>query len=285
MRKFKFDEKKYGHELTMDLHSLKGRSANYFEPKVHTTDFFEIMFLKNSKGHININGFDTSLKPYTILCNSPNQKKTNAISSAQGYHLVFKDDFLANFFSDKLFVYKLHFFYNAVLPQFFEMDKDEYNTITYSLELITKEIESFREDSRHIIRSLLYFVLTKLNRQYADFYDIQLSSFADSIAYSFKNILEENIRNLHLVSDYTNLLNIERNKLNILVKKQFGVTSKELIQQRLILEIKNELLFTTKTISEISLDLNFSEPNNLSRFFQRLSGISPLEYRMNSKKI
>jgi AraC-like DNA-binding protein len=285
MRKFKFDKNKYGHDLMMDLHSLENRVSNYFEPKVHTTDFFEIMFLKNSKGNININGFNTSLKPYTILCSSPNQKKTNAISAAQGYHLVFKDDFLANFFSDKLFVYKLHFFYNAVFPQFFELDEDEYNTITYSLELITGEIENFREDSRHIIRSLLYFVLTKLNRQYADFYHIQLSSFADSMAYSFKNILEKNIRNLHLVSDYANLLNIERNKLNNLVKKQFGATSKEMIQQRLLLEIKNELLFTTKTISEIALDLNFSEPNNLSRFFQRLSGLSPLEFRMNSKKI
>ena len=97
--------------------------------------------------------------------------------------------------------------------------------------------------------------------------------------------MEKNVRNLHLVSDYANLLNIERNKLNNLVKKQFGTTSKELIQQRLILEIKNELLFTTKTISEISLDLSFSEPNNLSRFFQRLTGISPLEYREKSKKI
>ena len=98
MRKFKFNEKKYGHELTMDLNLLDHRATNYFEPKVHTTDFFEIMFLKNSKGHININGFHTSLKPYTILCSSPNQKKTNAISVAEGNHLVFKDDFLANFF-------------------------------------------------------------------------------------------------------------------------------------------------------------------------------------------
>lgn len=121
------------------------------------------MFLKNS------NGFYASLKPYTILCSSPNQKKTNAISMAKGYYLVFKDDFLANFFSDKLFVYKLHFFYNTAFPQFFEMDEEEYNTIAYSLDLITKEIENFREDSRHIIRSFLYFVLIKLKRQYAGY--------------------------------------------------------------------------------------------------------------------
>ncbi|WP_422858616.1 helix-turn-helix domain-containing protein [Flagellimonas sp. S174] len=285
MRKFKFDEKKYGYDLAMDLHPLDGRPADYFEHQLHTIDFFEIMFLKNSTGHININGFNAALKPFTILCSSPNQRKTNAILDGEGYHLVFKDDFFADFFLDKLFVYKLHFFYNAIHPQFFQIDQTEYNIIADSLELITKEIENFREDSRHIIRSLLYFVLTRLNRQYSDFYDIGLSTYTDSMVYSFKDLLEKNIRTLHLVNDYANLLNIERSILNRLVKKQFGATTKEIIQQRLLIEIKNELVFTTKSITEIASDLNFSEPNNLSRFFQRLSGISPLDYRSNSKMI
>ena len=40
-----------------------------------------------------------------------------------------------------------------------------------------------------------------------------------------------------------------------------------------------ELSYSNKTISEIADALNFSEANNLTRFFNRLEGITPSMYR------
>ena len=42
-----------------------------------------------------------------------------------------------------------------------------------------------------------------------------------------------------------------------------------LLKQRLLAEIKNGLLFSHKTVSEIAYDFHFSEPSHLMRFFKK----------------
>jgi AraC-like DNA-binding protein len=66
-----------------------------------------------------------------------------------------------------------------------------------------------------------------------------------------------------------------------MVKDHTRYTAKEIISNRLLLEIKTELRYSDKTISEISHDLNFSEPNNLTRFFIKMEDINPSVYRKN----
>jgi AraC-like DNA-binding protein len=49
----------------------------------------------------------------------------------------------------------------------------------------------------------------------------------------------------------------------------------------LLQEIKTELRYSSKTIAEISHDLHFSDPNNLTRFFTKMEGLNPVTYRKN----
>lgn len=279
MRVFQFDNKKYGFELMMDLHRFETNPNLYFEPETHTIDFFEIMFLEQSRGDIVLNDYKTELSPLTVLFASPHQKKRNNITHAKGFHLVFKDDFLDNFFSDKLFVHRLQYFYNAAQPQFFQIDRSDYKLIKICLNEITMEIENYKSDSKHIIRSLLYFVLSKLNRLYAKHYGLSMETQGNTEIYTFKKELEDKIRSVHKVETYTSLMNIDRNRLNRILKSYNGLTAQQMIHRRLLQEVKTELLYTNKTISEIALDLSFSEPNNLSRFFMKHSGKSPSEFR------
>ena len=53
------------------------------------------------------------------------------------------------------------------------------------------------------------------------------------------------------------------------MENEFGVTASQLLKQRLLVEIKNELLFTDYNIKEIAYRLNFSEPQHLMRFFKQ----------------
>ncbi|WP_027077690.1 AraC family transcriptional regulator [Maribacter antarcticus] len=279
MRIFKFDSKKYGFELMMDLHRFETNPNLDFEPEPHTIDFYEIMFLEESKGVIELNDYKTKLRPMTILFASPHQKKRNNITNARGFHLVFKDDFLANFFSDKLFVHRLQYFYNATKPQYFQIAPSEYELIKRCLNEINTEIENYTSDSKHIIRSLLYFVLSKLNRLYSKQYGLSTDTQGNTEIYTFKEALENNIRSMHKVDAYASLLNVDRNKLNRILKSYNGLTAQQIIHHRLLQEIKTELLYTDQTISEIANTLNFSEANNLSRFFVKLADISPSDFR------
>ena len=53
---------------------------------------------------------------------------------------------------------------------------------------------------------------------------------------------------------------------------QYGVSATYLLKQRLLAEIKNELLFTSKSISEIAYAFSFPESSHLMRFFKQQTG-------------
>ena len=281
MREFLFEKEKYGFKLLMDLHKFEENEAVYFEPEIHITNFFEVFIFEEATGNIELGGHNIKVTNKTLFFISPYQKKKCVIDTKnlKGFHLVFQNDFLSDFFEDKLLAYRMQYFYNAQHPQSLQVSSIEYKLIKFILSEITSEIQDFQNDSTHIIRSLLYFFLSKANRLYSKLYNLSSETQGNSIVYKFKEALELHIRSVHTVDEYCALLHITRHQLNNIVKKYTGNTSKDVIHFRLLQEIKMELLYSDKTISEIAMALSFSEANNLTRFFSRLEGITPTKFR------
>ena len=280
---FIFEEEKYGFQLLMDVRAFENITENYFLEELHTTNFFEMFVFENAQGQIDLNGHSLKVTDQTIFFISPYQKKRCSINVAgvKGFHLVFKDDFFSNFFDDKIFSYRLQFFYNSEYPQFLKLTSQEFSAIKVPLQDMVTEIKNFQNDSPHIMRSLLYFTLSKLNRLYSKQFKISSDTQSNTVVYKFKERMEEHIRQLHTVKEYAELLDISRHQLNAIAKSYFGKTAKQIIQNRLLQEIKIELQYTNKTINEIADHLNFSEANNLTRFFTKHESISPKHYRGN----
>ena len=67
-------------------------------------------------------------------------------------------------------------------------------------------------------------------------------------------------------------------------KAQFGVSATHLIKQRLLEELKNELLFSNRTVSEMADDFNFSDPSHLMRFFKQQTGKTFTQYMTDYNK-
>ncbi len=65
-----------------------------------------------------------------------------------------------------------------------------------------------------------------------------------------------------------------------LIKKETGRTPQEYIRVKIIELAKDELLGTTRTISEISNRLGFQYSQHFNRFFKRATGKTPGEYRL-----
>ncbi len=283
MRTFIFEKRKYGFELLMDLHKFENNPNVFFDPEPHITDFFEIMIFEKASGTIELNGDSLEVTENSIFFICPFQKKSCIIppTGIIGFHLVFQNDFLSDFFDDKLFAYRLQYFYNSQYPQYLKLENEEYDIIRFALNEIIAEIKNYQNDSPHIIRSLLYFSLSKLNRLYSKCYNISPETQSNSIIYRFKELLEQNIRTMHSVEEYCDLLHITRHQMNAMVKEHTRHTPKEIINNRLLQEVKMELRHSQKTIAEIAYALHFSEPNNLTRFFSKNEGITPARYRIN----
>jgi AraC family transcriptional activator of pobA len=81
------------------------------------------------------------------------------------------------------------------------------------------------------------------------------------------------------VARFAHELGISESSLNRLCRRLTGNTTSDLIQQRLVLQARRELLYERGTIGSIANNLGFADPAYFSRFFRRHSGVSPAEFR------
>ncbi len=197
--------------------------------------------------------------------------------------MIFQEDFLNDFFSDKLFTYKLLYFYQlSYVPQIIA-DDTHMSKFLGLLAEIKLELMETQADSVHIIRSLLYYLLQTLNRKYARLNMLPNQKAENNFAYQFKELMEQFIRKKQRVNEYATLMGISRITLNQAVKAQFNTTAAHLLRQRLLFEIQDLLIHSDHSVNQIAFDLNFSEPNHLMRFFKTQTGKTISAFIQESK--
>ncbi len=98
----------------------------------------------------------------------------------------------------------------------------------------------------------------------------------------FNLLVEENFKKYKQISEYSFMLNITSKKLSELFRHAKLDPPLQIIHQRIILEAKRMLLFTLKSVNEISDDLGFEDASQFSKLFKKYTGKSPSLFR--SKK-
>lgn len=283
MKTVKFHKTECGVEVLLNVLHGDMLSERYLERDTYNTDFFEILLFKSAKGSLILNQQKINITDNTIVFISPFQKRQWSLEK-EGLDftvLVFQENFLNDFFSDKFFTYRLLYFYQLNYPLNINIEKEELQKALEQLMEIKYELVNSRTDSIHIIRSLTYYLLLKFNRIYADANHLSIDRAENNFAYQFKQLLEIHIRQKQRIDYYADLLNVSRITINTCVKKQFNVTATELLKQRLLFEIKNDLIHSGKTIAEIAYDLHFSEPGHLMRFFKTQTGITSSQFLLD----
>jgi len=81
------------------------------------------------------------------------------------------------------------------------------------------------------------------------------------------------------VSCYARRIGITAAHLNALCRQAAGKSALELVHERMLLEAKRNLVYTSMTISVVSYTTGFSDPAYFTRFFKRQTGMSPKEFR------
>lgn len=280
MRTQKFHKTECGVDFLINVLSSDEVREGYLKKEIYNADYLEIVFFKKGSGHLVLNHDKISIADNSIVFISPFQKREWNLD-AEGLDfvvLVFQEDFLNDFFSDKLFTYRLLYFYQLEYPLNMQLDAELIERYYALLAEIKSELVKTRFDSVHIIRSLIYYLLQKLNREYTEKHNLAIEKNQNNEAFQFKKLIEIHIREKQRIKDYTELLNVNRIALNKAVKEQFNVTASHLLKQRLLVEIKDYLLHSKLTVAEIAFQLHFSEPNHLMRFFKNQTGSTTSDF-------
>jgi AraC family transcriptional activator of pobA len=280
MRTQKFHKTECGVDFLINVLPFADVKESYLKKEIYNTDYLEIVFFKKGSGHLILNHDKITISDNSIIFISPFQKREWNLNSEDldFMVLVFQEDFLNEFFSDKFFTYRLLYFYQLEYPLNMQIDAELIERYYALLAEIKSELVKTRFDSVHIIRSLIYYLLQKLNREYTEKHNLALEKNQNNEAFQFKKLIEIHIKEKQRINDYTELLKVNRIVLNKAVKEQFNVTASHLLKQRLLVEIKDYLIHSKLTVAEIAHQLNFSEPNHLMRFFKNQTGITTTDF-------
>lgn len=99
------------------------------------------------------------------------------------------------------------------------------------------------------------------------------------VLYKLRELIEFNFKEIHAPSAYADKLSMTLKALGKLCKTHFSKTLSELIHERIVIEAKRELYLTDKPVKEIAYELGFNDEYYFSRFFKKMTDISPQLYR------
>ena len=274
-------------ECGVDFYLNTGRNTEISgvltENKVFKTDFFEFFFFRKANGYLLLNFRKINLQDGMVLLLSPYQQQEWHVDekTLEYDFLIFREDFMRTFIADKFFVYRLLYYYQTDTPPYLYASPEEFAEYFRLLDKIKQELRHPVADTYHLIVSVLYYLLVIINRAYASAYRLPVEVPKNNYAFQFKDLLERNICTLQRVQEYADILRISRVTLNTAVMAQFGVSATHLLKQRLLEELKNELLFHDRSINELTDRFNFSDASHLMRFFKQQTGKTFKQYLMD----
>lgn len=276
----KFSKTACGVEFMLNVADSSERPAWFGWKDRYVTDFFEFYFFRTANGYVILDGEKIDLYDGCILVVSPHQHQEwhVDIEILDYTFLIFQENFMANILSDPYFIYRLQYCFQHDHPVCFDLTPQEHDTLMPLLDEIKQELRNPAADSYNLIAADLFKFLLLLNRIYVNRFGLSQNIPVNLFAFKYKELLEKNIRNSYRVADYARMLGISRIALNKAVDDAFGVTAVHLLKQRLLQEIKNDLIYTTKTPKAIASELGFSASNHLMRFFNQQTGQTIGEY-------
>lgn len=95
----------------------------------------------------------------------------------------------------------------------------------------------------------------------------------------FRDEIERRYAEWHQVTHYADRLGYSPRTLNRVARAHTGLTAKQLIDERVVLEAKRLLSHGDASVADIAEDLGFDDPSNFSAYFLRHTGIRPGGFR------
>lgn len=279
MLKYTFLKNKYGKGLLVDLGRIETLAGFVLSNEKHYITFYEVLVITGGRGFYSVDDKKVAYQKGTVVVTLPNQiRQWEVVELTTGFSFFFEGSFLNTYFRDDVFLNRFAIFdYNRPAIHL-NLNRADYEKCGWIFAEVEQEFNRLKGDSSHIFRSLLYYSISLLDRIFRE--QNQLTKLAvPTTLYQFRRLLDQHIREWHLVAAYTTALKVSHNQLNKLCKQHFLQTALQIIHERLIIEAKREVLFSAYTISEISNLLHFSEVANFNRFFKKMTGQTANQFR------
>lgn len=169
-------------------------------------------------------------------------------------------------------------------PCFHVVEHDEgSNYLCATFDAFVREYHNNLSHRNLLIETLLATIVTLLSRQLKQTRVSGQRSTQDNPHFTkFCSLIEESYSHHFSLEHYANLIGITSAHLNLICRRIAEKSAMELLHERILLEAKRSIIYTSMTISEISYAIGFTSPAYFTRFFKRATGETPKNFRMKS---
>ncbi|MDM1326188.1 helix-turn-helix domain-containing protein [Myroides odoratimimus] len=244
-------------------------------------NFYMIVFVYRGSYAIKINGVDYvdyQSSVYFIKPGDVVQMQFN--TECTGIFIGFEDSFFSQRYHENI----LRYF------DFFQLDSASQQIVSESVrtkvvllvDMMLGEYSTDRVYRMKVLRSYLNILLCELQSvaEEDQHFSIEYNKagYNDRIL-AFMDLVEVHFKEAKTPSFYAEKLCVTPNYLNKLCKQERGITAGQLVRQRIVVEAKRLLQFSTFNVNEIAQELCFDSTSYFVTFFKKQEGITPDHYR------
>jgi len=142
---------------------------------------------------------------------------------------------------------------------------------------IVHEVPFRREVAQHLITALLYNI-RYIHAKEREATPLQTSR-QEEVFRRFIALVNEHSKRERSISFYADKLCLTPHYLSTVIRQTSGQTVMQWINQSIILEAKVLLKHSDQLVFQISDELGFPNPSFFSKFFKRMTGMTPAEYQ------
>jgi AraC family transcriptional regulator, transcriptional activator of pobA len=277
-------DESFTHKFDFQIHRLADilTNTNRSIPP-NRWSYHRIILVKQGAGEFitGIYRFKATRNTLVVIPSKVTTSSSNWTVEADGYVVLFNADyFLQNKFPSQFLENKK--ILNSSINPFLSLAEDQGIEIEGIFEKILYEKALGNKDKDELISLKILELLVLSERFFEEKFHFEGNQPMRDVIRNFIHLLEDNYIREHSVRFYAGRLSIHPNYLNALIKRHTGLSAKESIQNKILLETKYLLHSTRLSIKEISNLLGFKDPNYFAVFFKQLEKVSPIHYRSSN---
>jgi AraC family transcriptional regulator, transcriptional activator of pobA len=250
---------------------------------VHRHDFHELFFFASGSGTHMIDLEQLTVKAPCVHVVAPGQvHQLQRSADMQGLVVMFGTDAHLG----QGHAARAELFANADGASAFALDALRLREAEALVQQMETELERSTGPVAEIVEGYLGILLIKCAHWARTARSIDSTTEATTdVVRRFIDLVERGYLTERQVNHYAEQLAVSADHLNELVKARLDRTASKVIQDRLFLEAKRLLLHADMSIKEVGYALNMSDPAYFTRWFSKMEGRAPADYRTHIREL
>ena len=251
--------------------------------QAHIHSFYQIIWFQHGTGIHYVDFKEYPIADNTLFFISPGQiHYFDESDNVKGIIIHFNESFLSDEGSSENVFLKYNVFNAFDAVPYYEVTSGDTPRLEYivkEMQLETRNAKAFahKDYLKYLVKMFLIYVQRIGKRGIG--IPLCINNSSNRTFVRFRQILEHHYRQLHTVKEYASRLNVSTKTLTNCVYESSHNTPLKIINERIILEAKRQLLHSDLKIKEIAFYLGFEDPSYFVKFFKRQTGYLPAEFR------